>query len=86
MQSKFISAYDKRQAFDFVRGCLTPPLDEEIKQKVDHYLRRISGLYASLGNDSTVGDIGKVKATEQAYMAKIKELAPDYYETIKGNI
>lgn len=85
-QSRFISAYDKNQAFDFVRGCLTPPLDAEVKRRIDYYLAKISGLYASLGTDSTVGDIGTIKALEEQYMLKIKDLAPDYYETIKGNI
>ena len=84
-QSRFISAYDKNEGFNFVRGCLTPPLDSATKEMVDNYLRLISKLHSNLGTDSTVGDFGRAKAKEQHYMAQIKELAPDYYETIKGN-
>lgn len=84
-QARFISAYDKSQGFDFVRSCLTPPLDDEVKIAVDHCLRSISKAWSNIGTDSTVGDVGRARAKEAHYMAQIKELAPDYYETIKGN-
>lgn len=85
-QAKYIAAYDKSQAFDFVRSCLTPALDPATKEMVDNLLHSISKEYSKLGTDSTVGDLGRAKAKEAQFMAKIKELAPDYYETIKGNI
>lgn len=84
-QSKFIWTYDKQQGFDYVRSCLTPPLDDVVKFKVDKYLKRISVIYASLGTDSEAEEIIIAKATEKKLISRIKEIAPDYYETIKGN-
>lgn len=84
-QAKYIAAYDKHQGYIFVRNCLTPALDEKTKAAVDIYLRQITKAWSNIGTDSTVGDIGKAKAVEEHYMRQIKELAPDYYETIKGN-
>lgn len=84
-QAKYISAYDKHQGYVFVRNCLIPELDPVVKAAVDTCLRQIAKEWSKIGMDSTVGDIGKAKAVEAHYMANIKELAPDYYETIKGN-
>lgn len=83
-KAKFVAAYDKQQGFDFVRSALTPPLDEPIRIRVDAILRRIRTLYSNLGSDSTQDEKNEVKKVERALMMKIREIAPDYYDSIKS--
>lgn len=84
-QAKAIAAFDKSQAFEYVRNCLTPPLDKAVEEEINRCLRKISTIYANLGRDSTEEEIQVAKGLEAHYMGKIKEIAPDYYRTISGN-